>query len=171
LRYEPLVDFRPNDDLKKSLLMLNPYFTLDYDILKAIRCKCVIYQVKLINSNQTISYDNTDVQWIDKLKYGNFSEIPEEIRMELFTGGGNIQIYELYGNDDKQRFINFLQKYDQTSLDVFNGAPLPKMPVDSEPDDFLSQLDEMDFSDNSLFVDSIVDEVNNLDFDDPDLFT
>lgn len=171
LRYEPLVDFRPNDDLKKSLLMLNPYFTLDYDLLKAIRCSYVIYQVKLINSNQTISYDNTDVQWIDNLKYDNFSEIPEEIRMELFTGGGNIKIYDINGSDDKQRFINFLQKYDQLSADVFNGEPLPKIPVDVEPDDFLSQLDEMDFSDNSLFVDSIVDEVNNLDFDDPDLFT
>ena len=170
LRYEPLVDFRPNDDLKKSLLMLNPYFTLDYDLLKAIRCSYVIYQVKLINSNQTISYDNTDVQWIDNLKYGNFSEIPEETRMELFTGGGSIKIYDINGNDDKQRFINFLQKYDQISADVFNGAPLPKISVDVEPDDFLSQIDEIDFSDKSLFVDSIVDEVNNLDFDDPDLF-
>jgi hypothetical protein len=37
-------------------------------------------------------------------------------------------------------------------------------------DDFLSQIDEFDFSDDSLFVDSIMDEVNNLDFDDPDLF-
>lgn len=171
LRYEPLVDFRPNDDLKKSLLMLNPYFTLDYDILKAIRCNYVIYQVKLINSNQTISYGDTEVQWIDKLKYALYSEIPEEIRMDVFTGTQNIKIYDINGNDDKQRFINFLQKYDQTSVDVFNGAPLPKIPVDAEPDDFLSQLDEMDFSDNSLFVDSIVDEVNNLDFDDPDLFT
>jgi hypothetical protein len=170
LRYESLVDFRPNDDLKKSLLMLNPYFTLDYDLLKAIRCSYVIYQVKLINSNQTISYDDTDVQWIDNLKYGNFSDIPEEIRMELFTGGGNIKIYDINGSDDKQRFINFLQKYDQTSVDVFNGAPLPKIQVESETDDFLSQIDEMDFSDNSLFADSIVDEVNNLDFDDPDLF-
>jgi hypothetical protein len=53
---------------------------------------------------------------------------------------------------------------------VFNGAPLPKLSVDTETDDFLSQLDEMDFSDDSLFVDSIVDEVNNLDFDDPSLF-
>jgi hypothetical protein len=44
------------------------------------------------------------------------------------------------------------------------------MPVDVEPDDFLSQIDEIDFSDKSLFVDSIVDEINNLDFDDPDLF-
>ena len=95
---------------------------------------------------------------------------PEEIRMELFTGGGNIKIYDINGNDDKQRFINFLQKYDQTSLDVFNGAPLPKMPGDAEPDDFMSQIDEIDFSDKSLFVDSIVDEINNLDFDDPDLF-
>jgi hypothetical protein len=37
-------------------------------------------------------------------------------------------------------------------------------------DDFLSELDAMDFSDASLFEDSIVDEVNNLDFDDPELF-
>ena len=66
--------------------------------------------------------------------------------------------------------IDLFQKYDQTSLDVFNGAPLPKSPVQADTDDFLSQIDEIDFSDNSLFVDSIVDEVNNLDFDDPDLF-
>jgi hypothetical protein len=37
-------------------------------------------------------------------------------------------------------------------------------------DDFLSELDAMDFSDASLFEDLIVDEVNNLDFDDPALF-
>jgi predicted lactoylglutathione lyase len=37
-------------------------------------------------------------------------------------------------------------------------------------DDFLSELDALDFSDDSLFEDSIVDEVNNLDFDDPELF-
>jgi hypothetical protein len=37
-------------------------------------------------------------------------------------------------------------------------------------DDLLSELDAMDFSDDSLFVDSIMDEVNNLEFDNPDLF-
>jgi hypothetical protein len=36
-------------------------------------------------------------------------------------------------------------------------------------DDFSSELDAMDFSDDSLFVDSIMDEVNDLDFDDPAL--
>lgn len=171
LRYEPLVDFRPNDDLKKSLLMLNPYFTLDYDILKAIRCNYVNYRTNSISSNEIISYPDSDVLWIDKLKYNNYTEISNELRNELFFGTASIKIYDIDGNDEKQKFIDFLQKYDQTSVDVFNGASLPKMPVDKEPDDFLSQLDEMDFSDNSLFVDSIVDEVNNLDFDDPDLFT
>ena len=37
-------------------------------------------------------------------------------------------------------------------------------------DDLLSELDAMDFSDDSLFVGSIVDELNDLDFDDPNLF-
>jgi hypothetical protein len=37
-------------------------------------------------------------------------------------------------------------------------------------DDLLSQIDEFNVSDDSLFVDSIVDEVINLDFDDPELF-
>jgi hypothetical protein len=37
-------------------------------------------------------------------------------------------------------------------------------------DDLLSELDAIDFSDDSLFVDSIVDEVINLDFDDAELF-
>lgn len=171
LRYESLVDFRPNDDWKKSLLMLNPYFTLDVEILKAINCTYVMYQIKTINSTQTLSDDNTNAQWIDKLKYTYYGDIPSEVSSELFAGTPNIKIYDENGNDNKSRLIDLFQKYDQTSLDVFNGAPLPKMPVDAEPDDFLSQLDEMDFSDNSLFVDSIVDEVNNLDFDDPDLFT
>jgi hypothetical protein len=171
LRYESLIDFRPNDDWKKSLLMLNPYFTLDVEILKAINCSYVLYQIKTINSNLTLSYDNTDAQWIDKLKYTYYGDIPSEVTSELFSGTPDIIIYEENGNDNQSKLIDLFQKYDQTSLDVFNGAPLPKIQVESETDDFLSQLDEMDFSDNSLFVDSIVDEVNNLDFDDPDLFT
>lgn len=170
LRYESLVDFRPNDDWKKSLLMLNPYFTLDVEILKAINCTDVMYQIKTMNSNQTLSYDNTNAQWIDKLKYTYYGDIPSEVTSELFFGVPNIKIYDENGNDNKSRLIDLFQKYDQTSLDVFNGAPLPKMPVQAETDDFMSQIDEIDFSDNSLFVDSIVDEVNNLDFDDPDLF-
>jgi len=171
LRYESLVDFRPNDDWKKSLLMLNPYFTLDVEILKAINCSYVLYQIKTISSNQTLSYPNTDAQWIDKFKYTYYGDIPSEVTSELFSGTPDIIIYEENGNDNQSKLIDLFQKYDQTSLDVFNGAPLPKIQVQSETDDFLSQLDEMDFSDNSLFVDSIVDEVNNLDFDDPDLFT
>jgi hypothetical protein len=90
--------------------------------------------------------------------------------MALFTGTSNIKIYDKSGIDDKSKLINLFEKYDEVSLEVFNGAPLPKLSVDTETDDFLSQLDEMDFSDDSLFVDSIVDEVNNLDFDDPSLF-
>jgi len=170
LKYELLIDFRQNDDWKKSLLLLNPYFTLDYEILKAINCNYVLYQNPTINSNQTISYNNTDTLWIDKLKYTNYGDIPEEIIMALFTGTSNIKIYDKSGIDDKSKLINLFEKYDQTSLEVFNGAPLPKLSVDTETDDFLSQLDEMDFSDDSLFIDSIVDEVNNLDFDDPSLF-
>ena len=170
LRYESLVDFRPNDDWKKSLLMLNPYFTLDVEILKAINCSYVLYQIKTINSNQTLSYDNTDAQWIDKLKYTYYGDIPSDVTSELFSGMPDIKIYDENGNDNQSRLIDLFQKYDQTSLEVFNGEPLPKMPVQAETDDFMSQIDEIDFSDNSLFVDSIVDEVNNLDFDDPDLF-
>jgi hypothetical protein len=170
LRYESLVDFRPNDDWKKSLIMLNPYFTLDYEILKAVGCRFVSYTIKTINSNQTISYGDTETKWIDKLKYTYWSDIPEEIRNEVFGGISGIDLYSENGNDDKSKLIDLFQKYDQTSLDVFNGAPLPKMPVQADTDDFMSQIDEIDFSDNSLFVDSIVDEVNNLDFDDPDLF-
>jgi hypothetical protein len=170
LRYELLVDFRPNDDWKKSLIILNPYFTLDYEFLKAVGCRYVVYKIRTINSNQTISYGDTETKWIDKLKYTYWSDIPEEIRNEVFGDKPVIVLYEEDQPHEKSKLIDLFQKYDQTSLDVFNGAPLPKMPVDAEPDDFLSQIDEIDFSDNSLFVDSIVDEVNNLDFDDPDLF-
>lgn len=170
LRYELLVDFRPNDDWKKSLIMLNPYFTLNYEILKAVGCRFVSYTIRTINSNQIIAYGDTETKWIDKLKYTYWSDIPEEIRNEVFGGISGIDLYSENGNDDKSKLIDLFQKYDQTSLDVFNGAPLPKMPVQADTDDFLSQIDEIDFSDNSLFVDSIVDEVNNLDFDDPDLF-
>jgi hypothetical protein len=170
LRYELLVDFRPNDDWKKSLIMLNPYFTLDYQFLKAVGCRVVQYKLKTINSNQIVSYGDTEVQWIDKLKYTYYSDIPEEIRNEILGDKPALVLYDDRDNDNRSKLIDLFQKYDQTSLDVFNGAPLPKMPVDVEPDDFLSQIDEIDFSDKSLFVDSIVDEVNNLDFDDPDLF-
>jgi hypothetical protein len=170
LRYESLVDFRPNDDWKKSLLMLNPYFTLDVEILKAINCSSVNYWVKTINTYQTLSYDNTEVQWIDKLKYTNYGDIPSEVTSELFSVTPNIKIYDENGNDNQSRLIDLFKKYDQTSLDVFNGAPLPKTEIPSETDDFLSQLDEIDFSDPSLFVDSIIEDVNNLDFDDPSLF-
>jgi len=170
LRYELLVDFRPNDDWKKSLIMLNPYFTLDYQFLKAVGCRVVQYKLKTINSNQIVSYGDTEVQWIDKLKYTYYSDIPEEIRNEILGDKPALVLYDDRDDDDRSKLIDLFQKYDQTSLDVFNGAPLPKMPVDVEPDDFLSQIDEIDFSDKSLFVDSIVDEVNNLDFDDPDLF-
>jgi hypothetical protein len=170
LRYELLVDFRPNDDWKKSLIMLNPYFTLDYQFLKAVGCRFVQYKLKTINSNQTVSYGDTEVQWIDKLKYAYYTDIPEEIRNEILGDKPALVLYDDRDDDDRSKLIDLFQKYDQTSLDVFNGAPLPKMPVDVEPDDFLSQIDEIDFSDKSLFVDSIVDEINNLDFDDPDLF-
>ena len=170
LRYELLVDFRPNDDWKKSLIMLNPYFTLDYEFLKAVGCRFVVYKIRTINSNQTISYGDTEVQWIDKLKYNSYIDIPEEIRIETLGDKPIIVLYEEDQPHEKSKLIDLFQKYDQTSLDVFNGAPLPKMPVDAEPDDFMSQIDEIDFTDKSLFVDSIVDEINNLDFDDPDLF-
>ena len=170
LRYELLVDFRPNDDWKKSLIMLNPYFTLDYEFLKAVGCRFVVYKIRTINSNQTISYGDTEVQWIDKLKYNSYIDIPEEIRIETLGDKPIIVLYEEDQPHEKSKLIDLFQKYDQTSLDVFNGAPLPKIPVESETDDFMSQIDEIDFSDKSLFVDSIVDEINNLDFDDPDLF-
>ena len=170
LRYELLVDFRPNDDWKKSLIMLNPYFTLDYEFLKAVGCRFVVYKIRTINSNQTISYGDTEVQWIDKLKYNSYIDIPEEIRIETLGDKPIIVLYEEDQPHEKSKLVDLFQKYDQTSLDVFNGAPLPKMPVDAEPDDFMSQIDEIDFTDKSLFVDSIVDEINNLDFDDPDLF-
>lgn len=169
LRYELVVDFRPNDDWKKSLIMLNPYFTLDYETLKAVGCRFVNYAISGINSNYIIAYGDTETQWIDKLKYKYWSEITEEIRNEIFYTSG-IDLYNEDGDDDKSKLIDLFQKYDQTSLDVFNGAPLPKISGQTDTDDFLSQIDEIDFSDNSLFVDSIVDEVNNLDFDDPDLF-
>lgn len=170
LRYELLVDFRPNDDWKKSLIMLNPYFTLDYEFLKAVGCRFVVYKIRTINSNQTISYGDTEVQWIDKLKYNSYIDIPEEIRIETLGDKPIIVLYEEDQPHEKSKLIDLFQKYDQTSLDVFNGAPLPKIPVESETDDFMSQIDEIDFTDKSLFVDSIVDEINNLDFDDPDLF-
>ena len=62
------------------------------------------------------------------------------------------------------------KEFDKTTLDVFDGLPLPKVEKQTETDDFLSELDTIDFSDPSLFVDSIIDEVNDLDFDDPSLF-
>jgi hypothetical protein len=170
LRYESLVDFRPNDDWKKSLIMLNPYFTLDYEFLKEVGCRYVNYKIRTINSNQTISYGDTEVKWIDKLKYTYYNDIPEDIRIETLGEKPSITLYSEDGLDYKSKLIDLFQKYDQTSLDVFNGAPLPKIPVESETDDFMSQIDEIDFTDKSLFVDSIVDEINNLDFDDPDLF-
>ena len=104
------------------------------------------------------------------MKYNSYIDIPEEIRIETLGDKPIIVLYEEDQPHEKSKLIDLFQKYDQTSLDVFNGAPLPKIPVESETDDFMSQIDEIDFSDKSLFVDSIVDEINNLDFDDPDLF-
>ena len=117
LRYELLIDFRPNDDWKKSLIMLNPYFTLDYEILKAVGCRFVSYTIKTINSNQTISYGDTETKWIDKLKYTYWSDIPEEIRNEVFGGISGIDLYSENGNDDKSKLIDlFLQKRQATDL-------------------------------------------------------
>ena len=166
LRLANFVDFDENDSWKKSLIMLNPYFTLDYELLQTIECTDIVYNLPQNRLQMLINQGTNPYDWISRLKFEDYSSIPEEY---VYGAKYKFVIYSLR-EEEKTEFIEYLKKYDQTSVDVFNGAPLPKPAIDDETDDFLSQLDEMDFSDESLFVDSIVDEVNNLDFDDPSLF-
>jgi len=168
LRLGLFLEFKENDSWKKSLLMLNPYFTLDYELLQTIDCQSIRYPAHNVRLNKFVKYVGLGYQWIPNLIYDSYSDIPQE-KIDKLGYDGTILLYPQSPENDKFMLDEF-KKYDQTSLDVFNGAPLPKIQVESETDDFLSQLDEIDFSDNSLFADSIVDEVNNLDFDDPDLF-
>lgn len=146
--------------------MLNPYFTLDYELLQTIECTDIVYNLPQNRLQMLINQGTNPYDWISRLKFEDYSSIPEEY---VYGAKYKFVIYSLR-EEEKTEFIEYLKKYDQTSVDVFNGAPLPKPEIDVETEDFLSQLDEMDFSDESLFVDSIVDEVNNLDFDDPSLF-
>jgi hypothetical protein len=101
--------------------------------------------------------------------------MPEDTRNAIVERNQYFDIWRLNGGGNENAFKDFIKKYDQVSLDVYEGAPLPKSPVETTPvetetEDFLQELDSMDFSDESLFVDAILDEVDNLDFDDPDLF-
>ena len=101
--------------------------------------------------------------------------MPEDTRNAIIERNQFFDIWRFTGGGNENAFKDFLKKYDQVSLDVYEGAPLPKSPVETTPvetetEDFLQELDSMDFSDESLFVDAILDEVDNLDFDDPDLF-
>jgi hypothetical protein len=166
IRLADFIDFEENDSWKKSLIMLKPYFTLDYELLQTIQCTDIAYVIPQTRVQYLISQGSNPYNWISRLKFDDYSSIPQEY---LDRSKLRFVIYPQREEEEKE-FVEYLKKYDQTSADVFNGAPLPQTPIDIETEDFLSQLDEMDFSDESLFVDSIVDEVNNLDFDDPSLF-
>ena len=165
IKLESIVVFEEKDSWKKSLLMLNPYFHFDTEFLKTIGCSVIRYGLLTIES-----YKYHPIYWINDLKYQNFFDIPEDVKNNFFVNNQYFDIFRLNGGDTENAFKDFLKKYDQVSLDVYEGAPLPKYQVETETEDFLQELDSMDFSDESLFVDTILEEVENLDFDDPDLF-
>ena len=170
LKFESVLVFKETDAWKKSLLMLNPYFTFDTELLKTISCSAIRYGLSGLES-----YKYSPFYWINDLKYKSIWDMPEDTRNAIFERNQYFDIWRLNGGGNENAFKDFIKKYDQVSLDVYEGAPLPKspvetIPVETETEDFLQELDSMDFSDESLFVDAILDEVDNLDFDDPDLF-
>lgn len=149
----------------KSLKMLNPYFSLNNELLKTIKCDYVNYIIDGIESYRLAN----QLYWHVKSKFDDLWDAPLEIRENANTTR-IFRLYESKEDEDSQieEFKDYVGKFDQTTIDVFEGKPIPKTEI--ETDDFLQELDSMDFGDESLFASEVVNELENLDFDDPDLF-
>jgi len=164
IQTESILFYDEKDAIKKSLLMLKPYFSLDTELLNGLGNVQIIY-----GCVQLYYYGYSDYYWINYTKYRNSNDMPEDIYSEVWKRI-NFNIFNSNGSNELNEFKDFLRKYDRLSLEVFEGAPLPKSSDEIETDDFLKELDSMDFTDESLFADSVVNELENLDFEDPDLF-